>query len=303
MLDNGYVSINTIIARIKQNPYIKEDFNKVTTINLIGQALRMMNTKEVMEHAVELVDIDNFKGDIPEGLKRIVQTGYRMGKDFKMERICREDCCECSLAPIKESSNYYVNIENNGDCANGNCNKIIIEKKFYERKSYLPVINILDNYNAGAAFRPIYPTVNNFGIYMYDKMLNPNYDSKNFYDHSYMVTDYALETSFKEGQLLISFFRTPLDDEGYPLIPNDEFVMQCCEKYYYYKNIGWKVISGMDPSLSNLYVKLEQDFNESLVKVKGKSKMPNREQLQLGYKYMNTLLPNDNKFNNYFGYF
>lgn len=302
MLDNGYVSVNTVIARIKQNPYIKEDFNKITTINLIGQALRLMSIKEVLEHTIELIDIYDFKGDIPNGLKQIIQTGYRIGNEYTLNNQCGDTSCEYTLQPISSDTNTYK-ITNVGDCANGNCNTIIIEKKFFERQSYMPSFNLMEGQDIKSKFKPIYPSANNFGLYVFNKTLSQNYSSDRTEAHAYVITDEFIETSFKHGQLLISFLRTPMDDDGYPLVPNDEFVLQCCEKYYYYKNIGWKVLSGIEPNLSNLYVKLEQEFNDSLVRVKGKAKMPNKEQLQMGHKNINTLLPNDNKFNNYFGYF
>lgn len=302
MLDNGYVSVNTVIARIKQNPYIKEDFNKITTINLIGQALRLMSIKEVLEHSIELIDIYNYKGDIPNGLKQIVQSGYRIGREFTLNNQCNATSCDYTLQPISSDTNTYT-ITNAGDCVNGNCNTIVIQKKFYERTSYMPNVNLMDNHTIKSTFKPIYPSTNNFGLYVFSKNLNKNYNSDRTEEHAYVVTEEFIETSFKHGQLIISFLKTPMDNEGYPLVPNDEFVLQCCEKYYYYKNIGWKLLSGIEPNLANLYVKLEQEFNDSLARVKGKAKMPNREQLQLGHKNMNTLLPNDNKFNNYFGYF
>ena len=300
MIDNGYISINTVIARIKQNPYIKEDFNRITAINLIAQSLRLLNLKDVMEHAVELIDIYNYKGDIPEGLKRIVQTAYRLGRDLTLDKVCTNNCCEYGLGP-NEYSNYSVNLTNH-DCKE-DCNKIIIEKKFYERKSYLPVMNILDNYSASINFKPIYPSVNNFGLYSFDQSLNKGYDSSKYYEHSYIIDEYGFQTSFKDGQLLLSFLRSPLDDEGYPLIPNDEYVIQVCEKYYYYKNAYWKLLSGTDANAPKVYAKLEEEFYMSMQMAKSKIKMPNREQLQLGYKSLNTLLPNENKFNSYFGYF
>lgn len=301
MIDNGYISINTVIARIKQNPFIKEDFNKVTAINLVSQAMRLLNVKDIMEHAVELIDIYSYKGEIPEGLKRVVQTAFRLGRDFKMDTVCNNNCCESTLNTVNEQSNYTVDITDY-NCKQ-DCNKIIIEKKFYERKSYLPVINILDNYSASVNFKPIYPSVNNFGLYSFDAGLNRDYDSNKYNEHSYIIDEYNIQTSFKEGQLLMSFFRTPLDDEGYPLIVNDEYVIQVCEKYYYYKVAYWKLLSGTEPNIAQIYTKLEQEFYDSLAAAKAKIKMPNKEQLQLGHKYMNTLIPNENKFNNYFGYF
>ena len=295
MLDNGYISINTVISRLRLNPWVKEDFNRNTAINLIGQCMRLLNIKETLEHSVELIDIYNYKGYLPEGLKRIIQSAYRIGKDFKMDKMCNSDCCEYQLEPV----NYKVNITNY-DCKE-DCNKIIIEKKFYERNSYLPVIGILDG-NISNSFKPIYPSTNNFGLFMYNDKLHNSYKDGNK-EHGYIVDEYGFQTSFKDGQLLISFLRTPLDDEGLPLIINDETVIQACEKYYYYKQMYWKMLSNSEPYIVNIYSKIEQEYYESLAAAKAKAKMPSREQLQQGYKLMNTLIPNEDKFNSYFGYY
>lgn len=303
MLDQGYISINTVIARIKLNPYIKEDFNKITAINLIGQCLKLVNIKEVMQHAVELIDITNYKGEIPEGLKRIVQTSFNLNHDYTLKKSCKEDSCEYITTP----TNYKVNIESTGDCANDNCCKIIVDRTFYERKSYMPVISILDGQEKHQGFKPIYPSVNNFGLYLVRKDLNNSFSLNN--NESYIVNPEFIETSFKKGQLLMSFLKTPTDDDGYPYIVNDELVIQACEKYFFYKMLSWKVYSGIDPNFSNLMLRtntvkvLEEEFQTAMMQLKSKAKFPNMEQQLMAYKNVNTLLPNDNKFNSYYGYY
>ncbi|HMT02172.1 MAG TPA: hypothetical protein PKD00_02490 [Burkholderiales bacterium] len=303
MLDQGYISINTVISRIKLNPYVKEDFNKITAINLIGQCLKLINIKEVMQHSVELIDITNYKGEIPEGLKRIVQTSYSLNHNYTLSKNCSQDSCEYVTTP----TNYKINIQNSGDCSSDNCCKIIVDRQFYERKSYMPVISILDGQERHQGFKPIYPSVNNFGLYLVNKDLNNQYSLSN--NESYIVNPEFIETSFKKGQLLMSFLKTPTDDDGYPYIVNDELVLQACEKYYFYKTLSWKVYSGIDPNFSNLMLRtgtvkvMEEEFQTALMSLRGKAKFPNMEQQYMAYKNINTLLPNDNKFNSYYGYY
>ena len=68
-------------------------------------------------------------------------------------------------------------------------------------------------------------------------------------------------------------------------------------------------MSGIDVTFTNVMLRtnmiksLEQDFEDALLQVKGKAKFPNKEQMFMAYKNINTLLPNDNKFNSFFGYF
>ena len=307
MLNQGYITVNTVLARLRLNPYIKESFNKITAINLIGQCLNIINVKEVMEKAVELVDIQDYKGEIPQGLKRIIQSAYTFNTNYGLSKKCGEDTCEYQTA----ITNYKVEIDSTGDCDSEKCCTIMVDRKFYERNSYMPVIGILDSQEKFQGFKPIYPSVNSFGLYLSRKDANNNY-ADNYADNgdeSYIVTKEYIETSFKKGKLLIAYLKSPMDDEGYPYIINDELVIQCCEKYYLFKTLQWKVMSGIDVTFTNVMLRtnmiksLEQDFEDALLQVKGKAKFPNKEQMFMAYKNINTLLPNDNKFNSFFGYF
>lgn len=56
---------------------------------------------------------------------------------------------------------------------------------------------------------------------------------------SYKIQKGVIYTSFEEGELYIKYMSMPLDEEGMPLIPNNEMVIKACEAFVL-ERIGYK---------------------------------------------------------------
>lgn len=59
---------------------------------------------------------------------------------------------------------------------------------------------------------------------------------------TYTINDYFIMTSIDAGDIVISYKATPVDDEGFPTIPDDVYYKQAMSSYIQYKldHIDWR---------------------------------------------------------------
>ena len=296
MIDIGYISIRTLLARLQLNPFIRSEFNERAAIQIIGQCLNTINYKEVLEHKAAIVEIEDYQGEFPLGLKQVYQVLYKLKDDCKYDI---QDNCLCEIdIPEKQVEEYC---EKKKTC----CDPLIIEHKFYTRDS-LPsnptFFNTSLNKIKDYGFKPIYTSSTNFnlGINIEKQQFATN---NAFSKEQYSIGVNGFNTTFRNGELLVGYGSTPLDEDGLPLIPNDELIMQLCEHYYYFTTLKWVTYSTVDKNAINLYADSRNNYYKLLDMVKLKAKTPTKEQIYKAAKYLSKTSPNIDGFNNYFGYY
>ena len=58
-------------------------------------------------------------------------------------------------------------------------------------------------------------------------LVNPNGYTGNYY----LINPTYIQTSFEEGQILVKYYRYPLDDDGYPMVPDNIYVKKALSWY------------------------------------------------------------------------
>lgn len=295
MVDIGYVSIKTMLARIRLNPYIRSEFNDRTAVQLIGQCLSLIHYKELLVNKAELITIEDYKGEYPVGLKRLYQVLYKEGNDCN---YIIEDDCLCKLSDEEKEINTAI-CEKKKDC----CDPLIIEKKFYNKQDLPQNVNAYNPVGAlNQGFKPIYTSSTNFNLGIISKDLTIGSGNR-FGNNMYSLSIDGFETTFRNGQLLIGYGSAPLDEDGVPMIPNDELIMELCESYYYYNTLKWLAYASISKDAATLFKDSEGRFLRLLGEVKSKVKMPSLESIQKAFKNTNKMVLSENTFNNYFGYY
>jgi len=107
-------------------------------------------------------------------------------------------------------------------------------------------------------------------------------------------------TSFKTGYIMISYIRTPLDEHGDYLIPNDEELLQGLRFYNLYRI--WEKRWNMKEEGSR--ERFEHYLHQwGLYKgmIRGKFKLPTADQQQNIIEYSQSLLPKSQSYKSYFG--
>jgi hypothetical protein len=79
-------------------------------------------------------------------------------------------------------------------------------------------------------------------------------------DYVYTINDAFINTNFEQGDIYMAYIAIPIDEEGFPLVPDDEGYKEAMEKYVVMKLKYPEFIAGAyNP---NLYMKLEKDWHK-----------------------------------------
>jgi hypothetical protein len=97
-------------------------------------------------------------------------------------------------------------------------------------------------------------------------------------DYTYLVVPGYIKTALKEGNLMVSYQAIPVDDDGYPMIPDDESFE---EALYWYINMKltypeWKAGRVRDA----IYYDARSSWNYYRKQAYGNAMMPNIDQLE-----------------------
>lgn len=112
-------------------------------------------------------------------------------------------------------------------------------------------------------------------------------------DHMYSVTGGWLKTNMRTGYILMSYQAIPIDDDFYPLIPDDESFF---EALYWYVNMKltypeWKAGRVRDA----VYYDTKSSWNFYRKQAYANAMMPNSDQLESIKNIWNRLVPNLNE--------
>lgn len=119
----------------------------------------------------------------------------------------------------------------------------------------------------------------------------------NFYiNNNYIITNIKEESP--DNKLCINYLGVPVDEDGYPLIPNDIYFFKACVAYITsildYRE--WR--KGNVPD--KVYKKSEQDWLFYVNSARGSANMPNIAQLENLKNILLRLTPNTNQYHNGF---
>jgi hypothetical protein len=96
----------------------------------------------------------------------------------------------------------------------------------------------------------------------------------------------------------LTYLGIPIDDEGYPLIPDDVYFIEACAKYVMYMLDYREWRKGDMPD--KVLQKSEQDYLFYVNSARGSANMPNERQLRNLKNIWVRLVPNMNDENNFF---
>ncbi len=118
-----------------------------------------------------------------------------------------------------------------------------------------------------------------------------------YINDSYIVTNIASTDSNEEDNysLCIVYLGIPVDEEGYPMIPDDVYFMEACAKYVTYKldYIEWRKGNLADKIIQ----KSEYDYIFYCGAAKGSANTPSTAQLENYKRQWVKLIPNMNQYN------
>lgn len=97
-------------------------------------------------------------------------------------------------------------------------------------------------------------------------------------DYQYSITNGYIKTNIREGYLLISYQAIPIDDDNYPLVPDDESFFEALYWYINMKLMYPKWVAGQIRDA--VYYDAKSSWNYYRKQAYGNAMMPNVDQLE-----------------------
>jgi hypothetical protein len=125
-----------------------------------------------------------------------------------------------------------------------------------------------------------------------------NYDHACKSSSTYTVNGNYIFTSFDHGSVMMAYLAIPTDEEGFPLIPADEWWRQAVQFEIAYKIAMKLFIQGNILDKTFQYIEKERDWK--VAQAVNKSKMPSIDEMESFKNQWLRLIPNYNNHNTFF---
>lgn len=119
-------------------------------------------------------------------------------------------------------------------------------------------------------------------------------------DNNFYISNNIIITDIKEkdSKICITYLGVPIDEEGYPLIPDDIYFIEACSKYVMYMLDYREWRKGNIPD--KVVQKSEQDYLFYINSARGSANMPNLAQLERLKNVWVRLSPLNNEYSKNF---
>jgi hypothetical protein len=291
MKDIRFTSLDRILSKLYRDLGL-EEISETDVIEWSGEALEFLSNVTLYEEAIALLEVKNHSTTLPQGLHSIIQVVrdnvYRKPNKCnpeteknKIKKHFLQDtgiCNQCSVERFLNmdiDSYVLTNFEKN--------NVTVILSTLLQKPRYSPIR--LSNHTF---FNSLVCQEEDIDIY------------KSCQDE-YTVVDDKLRFSFKEGFILLSYYRQKIDKEtGYPLVPDDVSVITAITYYItwkYFQRLWYMGREGMSDKMQQAeerWLKYCGQVNSSMNMISGLDAFENFSQMKKN--------PITNR-NAYFGYF
>jgi len=141
---------------------------------------------------------------------------------------------------------------------------------------------------AGKNFQRTYMTDECF-----DRLMTRCCDCIGFYIKDNIIT---VDTPLSEDSIDIQYMGIVVDEDGYPMIPDDIYFITACTAYIIFKLDYSEWRKGILPD--KVFNKSESNWDWYCAAARGAGNMPNKAMLDRLYNTIVRLIPNQNKFSN-----
>lgn len=299
-----YVSIYKILSKLRRDLGFTQGINESDVIEWSAEALEAIGAITLYEEAVAFIEVSNHQAALPNGLHAIVQIARNTcWDDAKQCGVCPSDVIATStvtdpLGTPKPSIPVALNCE--GEPINE-----------YELAYYRPYFDMRDEtgyYTSSYLFNNCWSIIRLSNHSFFNSLVcsNPNQE-KLYAEGSGMFAEYSiiggdtLRFSFEKGQIVLSYVRQQVDENGYPMIPDHFSYTTAITKYIIYKMMEREFYSNRDGSATKLQ-KAEQDWHWYCKQARNRAMMPKGvDQWQNIMEQRQYLLPRNTRYYGFFG--
>jgi hypothetical protein len=306
-----FTSIQTLFAKLHRE--LGKRVEEGDVIEMTGEALDFLEAPQVTEEAVAFCEVKNNTVRMPSGTKSIIQIAKNnnWSKNWTVNTAC-------NLGDAYSTGDPTAVVEDNVLCP------AVIEQEVqedpeceyalqdaygriitnYEPVYYRPYFDLRYNYDAwvdsgyyGAHYTPVRLSSNTF----FDTVVCKETNWEDIYRNSFdeYVPDWPyLKFSFSEGSVAISYIRTRLDEDGYPMIPDRAEYLNAITAY-----IRWKISERMvdiDPKMMPVADRNRRLWKTAASQAVNYAKLPSIDQMQNITEMRSYLIP---RVQGYYGFF
>ena len=222
-----FTSLDRVISKIYRDLGL-EEISETDLIEWSAEALEFFSTINNYENAVAYLEVKNHQVEIPTGLVAIRQL-------VRDNKPIEKDLCENSKNEFEDFEE--LEIIKCKDCIEELDYDFLALRNYNDLEKKNPVI-VKYHTSFTQRFTPIRLSNHTF----FNSVVCPeNHDIYKSCEDEYTIVQNKIRTSFKEGFVLLSYYRIFLDEEtGYPLIPDNIETITAIQYY-----ITWKYMQRM----------------------------------------------------------
>lgn len=278
MNTNDWISMHVIVENIYSNPMMiecPEDF----VINKIVQLTGVIGIPSMFEQKEASIEIIDNKGKLPCDFYEI--------KSVVLDE-CNHVFQKCglnieSLKNQKKDTQDELNIILSRPLSKDDKYKI---KELEDKIAFLT--SSIDRYEHPSTYKT---KVNSKGRAFVSRTDNfdPSSDESGTLD--YRISGGNIITSIQSGRISISYIAMAVDEDGYPMIINNESYKRALEQYV---TVEWyKILFAQNKININAVTMIENDYQWSVARATSSLRTPTYDQMESISRILNSLLPTD----------
>lgn len=287
-------SIERVISGIYRDLKPVVELNENDMIEWAGEALEHIGAYPQLEEKVAHLPVSDYRVIVPSGLKEIVQIAYKYTEGINTTTAMlttADNCITCDDPCGDPECPSCATVCENAGTLIMNAQLFL---QYYKPNSFRATGYYYDNY------RPLRKASGPFTVPYTSDCTNCN-DISPTCDQEYRLDWPYIKTSFKDGYVCIAYVGQPLDDRGFPMIPDEVSYIEAIKRYITYKVKYSEFLQGHLPG--NIYMKLEDDWHWYCKQARNKMTMPKSvDDLQNLKDQHIRLLPKPNRYHRFFGH-
>lgn len=213
----GFVGVNRILSKFSRD-IDGDNIKEGDTIEWIGEALEFLRVPSLQTQAVYFAEVENYETDFPIGLHKVRMIARHIN-------WTKKEKCAWPKETVEE-------VKNTPSCM----------ETFCDAGRYFPYVDMNWQYIDWARnpffienFR--YVTLSN-NAFFNTIVCKDEIPYENCGDEYTIVgtTDRKFRFSFKEGYIALAYYKNEVDEDGYPLIPDNISYITAITHY-----LAWKI--------------------------------------------------------------
>lgn len=256
MISGNFISVKSIADRLMMNPMLK-DLNFEFIVDKTVECLRLVNMPPIYIPKKVNIGVNNFRGELPIDMIYLKQAFlYKQGQ----------------LVPMFSAQD---NIHEHLLCFQNNNVNLTVPRS-----------------TAPPAGNP--PMWEGQGT-----SLNLTSSTSKEGDNSiltFSLTNSKIYTNFEEGEVVLAYQSIAVDEECYPLVPDNIKLIRAIESYIKYR--WFDILNDMDKVSDRKLSKAESDYSWNIGQAQSDMIMPNETEMEALVNSITKILPSTNQFEN-----